>query len=108
MDLETQSLFSIVLLLVLNNLLVRFRRLYGRAVLYVGIQLLDGVVALYLLGFGLPGFRHMPAVSVMLGLLLVLHMVQNARWRHALRQEQSEAESADARRRAIRDALDDE
>ena len=108
MDLETQSLFSVVVLLVLNNMLVRFRRLRGRTVLYYGIQTLDGCVAAYLILLGLPGFRHMPAVSVMLGLLLVFHMVQNARWRRAALRQLANEEAADDRREAIRKALEDD
>lgn len=108
MDLGTQTLLSIALLLALNNALVRFAFMRTRTILFVGIQLLNTAVAVWLMARGIPGFESIPAVSWMLGLLLVLHVVQNIRWKRAVRAEAEEDDDKERRASAIRQALGDD
>lgn len=108
MDLGTRTLLSVALLLALNNAIVRVPWLQHRVFLFVAVQVLDALVAGWLYWRGIPGFEEIPAISWMLGLLLVLHLVQNVRWFRLLRDERDEDAAHERRASAIRAALDDE
>jgi hypothetical protein len=104
-DLSTRILLSIALLLGLNNAVVRLPFLQDRVLLFWAVQFIDLGVCIALLVIGIPGFEDMPAISYMLGLLFLLHVAQNLRWRAQRRREQAPDEDVEARRSAIRDAL---
>lgn len=107
MDLGTRTLLSVALLLALNNAIVRVRWLRQRLLLFSAVQVLDVLVALWLLYRGVPGFERMPAIGWMLGLLLLLHVVQNVRWFRAVQRERVEDDDRERKASAIRAALDD-
>jgi hypothetical protein len=106
-DLGTQTLLSIALLLALNNAVVRVGWMRHRPVLFYAVQGLDVFVAAWLFWRGIPGFEHIPAISWMLGLLLILHVVQNVRWIRSVRAELGKDEDKERRASAIRAALDE-
>ncbi len=106
MDRGTQTLLSVALLLALNNALVRLPGLGRRPVLFWGIQGLDLLVAGWLLWRGVPGFEAMPAIGWMLGLLLVLHVVQNIRHLRAVQRRDRDDAQREQRASAIRAALE--
>lgn len=107
MDLGTRTLLSVALLLALNNVIVRVHWLRRRLVLFGAVQLLDVAVAGWLLVRGVPGLDDFPAIGWMLGLLLLLHVVQNVRWFRMVQREAEEDAATDERASAIRAALDE-
>jgi hypothetical protein len=108
MDLGTRTLLSVALLLALNNAVVRIGWLRRRLALFAAIQVLDVLVAGWLLWRGIPGLEEIPAVSWMLALLLLLHVVQNVRWFRAVRAEAAVDEERERKASAIRAALDED
>lgn len=106
MDPGTRTLISIALLLALNNAIVRLPFLHGRPLLFWAVQALDALAAGVLIWRGIPGFEEMPAIGWMLGLLLILHIAQNLRWLADQRREARVSDAADARRSALREALE--
>lgn len=108
LDLGTQTLLTVAILLALNNAIVRVPWLKTRPILFYAVQVLDVFVAAWLFWRGVPGFDDIPAISWMLGLLLILHVVQNVRWHRAFREEVSDDEDRERRASAIRAALEDE
>ena len=108
MDLGTQTLLSVMLLLALNTAMVRMERLKDRTVLFFGVQTLNVLVALYLFVRGMPGFDHIPIVAWVLGLWLLLRVAANHRWWSARRRDDGRDEATERRASAIREALKDD
>ena len=107
MDTSTGILLSVALLLGLNNAVTRIPFLRERAALFWTTQLLDLGACLLLLIWGIPGFQHMPAISYMLGLLFLLHVATNLRWKARQRRDHSVDDEVESRRSAIRAALEE-
>ncbi|MBT3219712.1 MAG: hypothetical protein HN348_11520 [Proteobacteria bacterium] len=81
MDLNTGVLLALIAFLGVNQSVARVSVLRGIAVLFWGVQLLNVVVSLGVLIFGLPGFDHIPIVSWVVGLLFLVHIAHNTRVR---------------------------
>jgi hypothetical protein len=108
MDPSTRIILSVALLLALNNAIVRLPWLKDRELLFWAVQILDVVACCALILYGIPGFEEIPIISWMLGLLFLLHVAQNLRWRARRRREHRVSDETEARRSAIRDALNDQ
>lgn len=108
MDLGTRTLLSIAVLLGLNNALVRISWLKVRPVTFYAVQVLNVAVAGWLFWRGIPGFEHIPAISWMLALLLILHVVQNVRWLRAFQEDATRDDDRERKASAIRAALGDD
>ena len=88
MDRETAVLLALVGVLAVNQAVMRTPRLQRDDRVYWTVQFMDLLMAGAVIGFGLPGFDHLPAVSVVVGLLFVMHVAQN----HSARSKREEAE----------------
>ena len=97
MDLSTGLLLGVVAVLAINQAVMRIDRLREDDRVYWAVQFLDLAVASAVILLGLPGFEPFPAVSVVVGLLFVLHVAQNYNTRAQM-----------ARRRRDEDDGDDE
>jgi hypothetical protein len=69
------------------------------------VQGLNLFVAGFLIWRGMPGFRHIPIVSWVLGLWLILRVAVNHRWWTHQIHEDAVDEAVTRRASAIRDAL---
>lgn len=87
MDLSTTALFVVVALLAINQLAMRLRWAVARTVLFFSVQALLLAAGTWVLGFGLPGFDHIPAVSYVIGLLFFLHVARNLALRSRVERE---------------------
>lgn len=96
MDVATTSLFLVVSAFSTNQIIMRMGELYRQPVLFWALEALNLAFGGYVLAFGLPGYRHVPAVGVVLGLMFLLHAAQNLR----IRVQRQGEEQADARRLA--------
>lgn len=109
LDPSTAALLVVVAVIAANQVVARVAWVARRGWLFWPVQVIDLGVAGAVLWFGLPGFDHVRAVSVVVGLMLVMHVAQNLRARSAIARddarEEARARSAE-RARAIRDALE--
>ncbi|MCB9678639.1 MAG: hypothetical protein H6737_26285 [Alphaproteobacteria bacterium] len=105
MDWSTRIVLSVALLLAVNNAITRVPVLRDREVLFWTVQLVDLGACIALLVYGIPGFADMPAVSWMLGLLFLLHVAQNLRWRAERRRERGASDDVEAKKSALLKAL---
>ncbi len=108
MDTSTGVLFGLVALIGANQLIMRTSWARDQDWVFWSVTIGNIVVGGGVLVFGLPGFMHAPAVSWVVGLLLVAHSAQNlflrAQWRQA---EFAEARAErEAERRRMRDERD--
>ena len=106
MDLGTQTVLSIAGLLVLNTAMVRLKLLRDRSPLFWAVQGLNIAVAGWILWAGIPGFDHIPAVSWVMSLWLLLRVATNHRWYMSRSQEGSQDLAREQRASAIRAALE--
>lgn len=105
MDLGTRTLLLIVAILGINQAAMRIERFQGDDRVYWTVQAVDLVLATGIIVFGLPGFEHLPAVSIVVGLVFVMHVAQNYNMR-ALRQRDernAEREEIEAEAKRNRD-----
>ena len=109
MDVSSAVLLGVVGVIAANQVVARLRWAMRTAWVFWPVVLIDLAVGVYVLVRGLPGFDHVPAVSLVVGLMLVLHVAHNLRSRSLLlREDQQEARrqaSAD-RARQLAAALD--
>lgn len=110
MDLSTGVLFALVALIGVNQVVVRSPPAREIPAVFWGLTLLDLLAGVAVAFLGLPGFERTPAVSWVVGLLLVLHVAQNLVLRNAWEQaERDEARAErDAERKARRQAREEE
>ena len=110
MDLSTGVLFALVALIGANQFVVRSPPARSIPALFWGLTVFDLVAGGAVVALGLPGFERTPAVSWVVGLMLVMHVAQNlvlrAQWEQEVRDE-AKAER-DAERKARRQARDEE
>ncbi len=102
MDQSTAVLFALVGLIGVNQVAVRTPLARERAWVFWAITLVDRRAGVAVLVVGLPGFGHIPAVSWVVGLLLVLHVAQNLMLRNGWEQEdrdEARAERDEERKR---------
>ena len=112
MDLSTWILFGVVAVLGINQAVMRVERLQDDDRVYFAVQIVDLLMASGCILIGLPGFDAFPAVPVVVGLLILLHVAQNYnarahRQREARAEERAEIEAEAARRRAAREAQEE-
>ena len=110
MDLSTTVLFAVVILIALNQALMRLPIMRSQRWFFWLTQFVNLGVAAAVIVLGLPGFEHVPPVRVVIGLLLVMHLAQNLRLRMRWDREAREAEEEQRRERAaaLRGALESE
>ena len=96
MDLSTWVLFGLVALIGVNQVVVRSPPAREIPALFWGITIFDLLAGVVVAFVGLPGFERTPAVSWVVGLLLVMHVAQNLVLRNGW--EQAEREEARAER----------
>jgi hypothetical protein len=112
LDLNTTIVLLIVLILAMNQAVMRIPR-YGRDErVFWSVQFFDLAMASIVLFYGIPGLEAYPAVPVVVSLLFVMHVAQNhnmrANWQAELRSEEGDAIRAEAERlRATRDPEED-
>lgn len=99
--------FGIVATLGVNHVLVRLPGWERRLVLFGVVQLLNVGCASWVMSMGLPGFDgDLAVVNWVVGLLFIVRAVQNnSRWSEA-RKQARRADPMDARKAAIRAALE--
>ena len=113
MDLSTAVLFGLVVLLGLNQLVARVPAFTLRPWLFWPVVFMDVIVGTYVIGWGLPGFDHVPPVSWVVGLLFFMHVGQDLslRVRHqrdaALESRAARQEQVARLREKITDADED-
>lgn len=105
MDLSTAALFGVVLLLALNQVVMRTSALWRRDGVFFGAAALQVLAGTLVMGLGMPGFEALPSVSWVLGLMFFLHVGQNLSLR-SRRLRELDAEEAEARRDVVRAALE--
>jgi hypothetical protein len=81
MDPSTLSLFAVVAVLAVNQLVLRVPALWGRDVVFYGWCVLVLGAGTWVMGVGLPGWSGLPVVSLVLGLFLFAHVAQATRLR---------------------------
>lgn len=108
MDLETWALFAVVIVLGLNQAVMRTPTLREHPVPFWILQILDILAGTAVLSFGLPGFDGVPAVSWVLGLLFFLHSSQNLRMRQEELRFERQAAIAEERATRARDREDED
>ena len=81
MDLNTTIVLLIVLILAMNQAVMRIPR-YGRDErVFWSVQFFDLAMATIILFYGIPGLEAYPAVPVVVSLLFVMHVAQNHQMR---------------------------
>lgn len=110
MDLGLVALLLTMSVLGTNQLVMRLRALQQQAAVFWTLEALNLAFAVWVLWRGLPGFDHQPVVSLVVGLLVLLHGVQNLSVRQRVLADLREEEAEEARREradAIREKLGD-
>ena len=105
------ALFTVVVVLGLNQLVMRVPALYRRGWVFYALLLVELGVGGAILGLGLPGFEDMRPVSLAVGLMFFVHAAQNLGVRRRLLEEalrESDAEDRAAREAEIAAKLADE
>lgn len=105
MTLDVGVLFAVVILLGLNQAMMRVDALWRRSAVFFGTTILMILAGTWVLAVGMPGFEHLPAVRWVLGLLLFMHVAQDLSVRGKRLAAEAEAAEAAARREAIREGL---
>jgi len=78
MDLSTTLILAVAAILGMNHMVFRLPGWEHRRVVFWGVQFLNLIVIIALLAVGIPGFAGATkAINWVLGLLLILHVVQN-------------------------------
>lgn len=102
MDVGTAVLLGIIGLMGMNQAVMRQENLARIPFIFWGVQLLDLAIASAILYFGLPGFEHLPIISVFVALVFAFHVAQNhllkARLDRDDRNEEMEAVREEAKR----------
>jgi hypothetical protein len=93
-DTGTAVLFALVAIIGVNQVAVRTRLARDRSAVFWGLTLMDLLAGIAVLVLGLPGFEHVPAVTWVVGLLLVMHVAQNLMLRNGWEQEAREEAKA--------------
>lgn len=105
MDPSTLSLFAVVVVLGVNQVVLRVPSMWRHDVVFYGWCVVLLAVGTYVMGVGLPGWEAMPVVDLVLGLFLFAHVAQATRLRSRWVRE-ARAEAQAAREAAIRDAVE--
>ncbi len=90
MDTSSAVLFGLVAIIGINQVAVRTRLARDRSAVFWSLTFIDLVAGVLVLVLGLPGFAHVPVVSWVVGLLLVMHVAQNLMLRNGWQQEERE------------------
>ena len=103
MDVRTSVLLALVAILGINQVVVRTRLARERSAVFWGLTLFDLFAGCAVLVFGLPGFTQTPAVSWVVGLLLIMHVANNlmlrTEWEQDARDEAKAERDAERKRR---------
>jgi len=103
MDTSSAVLFGLVAIIGINQVAVRTRLARDRSAVFWGLTFIDLIAGIVVLVLGLPGFEHVPVVSWVVGLLLVMHVAQNLMLRNGWEQEEREdAKAARDEERKVR------
>lgn len=70
-------LLAVIGTMAINHIVMRIHALRGTAVVFWALQLINLALGSALIWFGLPGFEHIRAISVMIALLFFFRVVQN-------------------------------
>ena len=105
MDVATTSLFLVISAFATNQIIMRMSQMYRHDVLFWALEALNVAFGAYVLILGLPGYRHVPAVGVVLGLMFLLHAAQNLRIRVQRQGDDQEEARREARAAEIRSKL---
>ena len=105
MDVGTAVLFGVVLVLAINQAIMRVERLASDDRAYFAVQFIDIAVAAGLILYGMPGMEAFPAVPPVLGLLFLMHVAQNynARSLRIRAEQDDEREAIEAEAQRLRD-----
>ncbi len=110
MDLSLAVFLGLVAVLACNQAVMRVERIGRIPAVFWGTTLLDLLVGVGVLFFGLPGFEAIPAVTWVIGLVFILHVAQNlganAQWRREDRR--AEIDALRAEHDALRESGDPE
>jgi uncharacterized membrane protein len=105
LDLATTTLFLVIGALATNQLVMRAESMRQHSSVFWGLQGMNAAFGGYVLWFGLPGFRHVPPVGWVVGLLFLTHAAQNIRIYTSMQRHDEEDTRAAARAAELRERL---
>jgi len=98
LDASTLGIVGVVGIVVANQAVLRVASLWRNPWTFWGLQAFNMALGIYLLIFGLPILAGLPFVSIILGLLVLLRVLQNNLLRTGFLREARAAETAAERR----------
>lgn len=109
MDVSTSVLVGVVGLIASNQVVARLPWAMRTRWVYWPVVFLDLFVSIAVFVLGLPGFEHVPAVSLVVGLMLLMHVAHNLHSRSQLLRDDAEQKAKQLSRersRALHAALE--
>ena len=109
MDVSTSVLLGVVGVIAANQVVARLPWAARTPWVFWPVAFIDLGVAVAVLVLGLPGFEHVPAVSLVVGLMLLMHLAHGLQRRSALLRDDAQAAAREASRersRALQQALE--
>jgi hypothetical protein len=97
-DVSLYSLFGVVIVLGVNQLLLRWSVFRDSLRGFLAVQTINITMSILILSVGLPGYGSQPAISWVVGLSFLAHTGQNGRmqskWQRRRRQQEASTRAA--------------
>ncbi|MFT4624712.1 MAG: hypothetical protein ACI8PZ_003371 [Myxococcota bacterium] len=109
MDVNTSVLLGVVGVIAANQVVARLPWATRTAWVFWPVVLIDLIVGVAVIIGGLPGFEHVRAVSLVVGLMLLFHVAHNLRTRSEITREdalEARRQVTSERARQLADALE--
>lgn len=110
MNLELAAIFLVIILIGINQLLLRFPRLLRRRSTVFSLMFSQVATGVAIIAFGLPGFEDSPMIAWFLGLVFFVHAART--YQVSLRESRSDSLNEfltdEERLQQLRDQVQDE